>query len=93
MINGGVLVFYEVGRYLLKAEFSDGKSSHLHVVACEMAALDRIPNEQQDRHLPPRNLQDKSLILRSLCNHAPGFDGSAASITHDRVGSLAQYGC
>jgi hypothetical protein len=91
-IDGTTITCHEVGRHLFKVTFSDGKSAHLHVVACEVACLARVPDQQQDRHLPPRSLAEKSLILRSLANHAPNFDGSAASISFDRVGSLAQYG-
>ena len=94
MINGGTIAFPEElpGRFLFRVEFSDGKSAHLRVVACERACLARIPDEQQDRHLPPRSLADKALILRALANHAPNFDGTAASMSFDSIGGLAQYG-
>ena len=92
-ISGSTITVREVGRHLFKVDFSDGKSSHLHVMSMDLACLDRIPNEQQDRHLAARNRTEKCLILRSLATHAPGFDGHASSISFDRVGSLAQYGC
>jgi hypothetical protein len=98
-INGTTIVCHEVGRHLFKATFSDGKSAHLHIVACERACLDRIPGLNRGRIVnpsanpkpPERTFAEQCLILRSLC-HAPGFDGSAASIAFDKVGSLANHG-
>jgi len=97
-ISGGTITLHEVGKHLFRVEFLDGKSAHLHVLACERACLDRIPglnhglivNPSADPKPPERTFAEQCMILRSLANNSDRFDGTAASF--DRLGNLAQYG-
>jgi hypothetical protein len=97
-INGGTICCHEIGKHLFTVTFSDGKAMHLHVMSMDRACLDRVPQFPSHIIINPtanpkpvgRTLTERILTLRSLCNHAPGFDGTPASF--DKIGSLANYG-
>jgi hypothetical protein len=99
-ISGTTITCMEVGRHLFRVDFHGGASAHLHVMSMERACLARLPslnhgkivNPSAEAKPPERSLTETVLILRAMANHAPGFDGSAASMSFDRVGGLAQYG-
>ncbi|HTA92984.1 MAG TPA: hypothetical protein VK745_25575 [Polyangiaceae bacterium] len=98
-IDGTTITFPEdePGRFLLRVDFADGKSAHLHVMSMERACLERVPvfpphiivNPQADPKPVGRTLTERILTLRSLSNHEQAFNGTADSILKLR---LANHG-